>query len=75
LEAIRRGEVEKACAALPNADAQTRRAIEAMSQAIVNKILHTPTVKLRERSRGGHGRTWTEMVHELFGLGGRGEEK
>ncbi len=75
LEAIRRGEVEKAHAVLPNADAQTRRAIEAMSQAIVNKILHTPTVKLRELSRGGQGRTWSEMVHELFGLGGRGEEK
>jgi glutamyl-tRNA reductase len=75
LEAIRRGEVEKAYATLSNADAPTRRAIEAMSQAIVNKILHTPTVKLRELSRGGHGRTWTEMVHELFGLGGRGEEK
>ena len=69
LEAIRRGEVEKAYAVLPNADAQTRRAIEAMSQAIVNKILHAPTVKLRELSRGDHGRTWTEMVHELFGLG------
>ncbi|MBI3028963.1 MAG: glutamyl-tRNA reductase [Candidatus Rokubacteria bacterium] len=75
LEAIRRGEVEKAYGVLPNADAQTRRAIEAMSQAIVNKILHTPTVKLRELSRGGHVRSWTEMVHELFGLGGRGEEK
>lgn len=75
LEAIRRGEVEKAYGILPNADAQTRRAIEAMSQAIVNKILHTPTVKLRELSRGGHVRSWTEMVHELFGLGGRGEEK
>lgn len=75
LEAIRRGEVEKAYALLPDADAQTRRAIEAMSQAIVNKILHTPIVTLRERSRGGHGRSWTEMVHELFGLAGRGEEK
>lgn len=75
LEAIRRGEVEKAYGILPNADAQTRRAIEAMSQAIVKKILHTPTVKLRELSRGGHVRSWTEMVHELFGLGGRGEAK
>ena len=75
LEAIRRGEVEKAYGILPNADVQTRRAIEAMSQAIVNKILHAPTVKLRELSRGGHVRSWTEMVHELFGLGGRGEEK
>lgn len=69
LEAIRRGEVEKACQALPNANPETRRTIEAMSHSIVNKILHTPTVKLRELSRGGGGRGWTEMVHELFGLG------
>jgi glutamyl-tRNA reductase len=75
LEVIRRGEVEKAYATLPDADVQTRKTIEAMSQAIVNKILHTPITTLRERSRGGHGRSWTEMVHELFGLGGRGEGK
>lgn len=75
LEVIRRGEVEKAYATLPDADVQTRKTIEAMSQAIVNKILHTPIATLRERSRGGHGRSWTEMVHELFGLGGRGEGK
>ena len=75
LEVIRRGEVEKPYATLPDADVQTRKTIEAMSQAIVNKILHTPIATLRERSRGGHGRSWTEMVHELFGLGGRGEGK
>ncbi|MBI4587429.1 MAG: glutamyl-tRNA reductase [Candidatus Rokubacteria bacterium] len=75
LEAIRRGEVEKALAGLPNADPQTRRALEAMSQSIVNKILHTPTVKLRESSRSGHGRGWTEMVQELFGLGRERDEK
>jgi glutamyl-tRNA reductase len=75
LEAIRRAEVDKALGMLPAADAQTRRAIEAMSQSIVNKILHTPTVKLREFSRGGHGRSWAEVVRELFGLGGGEEER
>ncbi len=69
LEAIRRGEVEKALLNLPHADPQTRKAIDALSQSIVNKILHTPIVKLRESSRSGHGRSWTEIVHELFGLG------
>ena len=69
LEAIRRGEVEKALVNLPNADPQTRKAIERLSQAMINKILHTPIVKLRESSRRGHGRSWTHMVQELFGLG------
>jgi glutamyl-tRNA reductase len=34
----------------------------------VNKILHAPITKLRESSRAGAGRSWTELVHELFGL-------
>jgi len=75
LETIRRGELEKVLGNLPNADPQTRRAIEALSQAIVNKILHTPIVKLRELSRSGHGRSWTQVVHELFGLGREREEE
>jgi glutamyl-tRNA reductase len=45
-----------------------RATIEAMSNAIVNKILHAPIVKLRESSRSGHGRSWVEAVQELFGL-------
>jgi glutamyl-tRNA reductase len=59
LEAIRQGEVAKALARLPGASAETRAAMEALSNALVNKILHAPTVKLSE----------------LFGLaGGRSEE-
>jgi glutamyl-tRNA reductase len=69
LEAIRAGEVRKALARLPEASAETREAMDALSTAIVNKILHTPITKLRESSRAGTGRSWTEMVHELFGLG------
>jgi glutamyl-tRNA reductase len=75
LETIRRGEVEKALVSLPAADPPTRRAIESLSQSIVNKILHAPIVKLRESSRSGHGRSWTEMVHELFGLGRERDEE
>ncbi len=75
LETIRRGEVEKALVTLPSADPQMRQAIESLSQSIVNKILHTPVVKLRELSRSGHGRSWTEMVHELFGLGRERDEE
>src|SRR5262245_17015269 len=69
LEDIRSGEVRKALARLPEASPETREAIEALSTAIVNKILHAPITKLRESSRAGAGRSWTELVHELFGLG------
>ncbi len=75
LETIRRGEVAKTLARIPDASEETRQIIEAMSSSLVNKILHAPITKLRETSRGGHGRRWTELVSELFGLGGRRDEK
>jgi glutamyl-tRNA reductase len=68
LETMRRAEVERALARLPGASAETRQALEALSQAIVNKVLHAPIVKLKDSSRAGHGRRWTETVSELFGL-------
>jgi glutamyl-tRNA reductase len=74
LEEIRRAELGKALGRLPDADEDTRRVMEALSQSIVNKILHAPTVKLRDSSRAGHGPRWIELISELFGLksGGRG---
>jgi len=74
LESIRQGEVAKALTRLPDASPETRAAIEALSSAIVNKILHAPTVKLRESTRSGRGRRWALLVSELFGLGGRGQD-
>ena len=40
---------------VPDASAETREAMEALSTAIVNKILHAPVTKLRESSRAGAG--------------------
>ena len=69
LEAIRAGEVKRTLTRLPDVTPATREAIEALSTAIVNKILHAPIMKLRESSRAGSPRSWLELVHELFGLG------
>jgi glutamyl-tRNA reductase len=71
LEEIRQGEVRKTLARLPEASPETRAAIDALSTAMVNKILHAPITKLRESSRAGASRSWLELVHELFGLGRR----
>jgi glutamyl-tRNA reductase len=68
-EEIRLAEVRKTLARLPDASADTRAAVDALSTAIINKILHVPVTKLRESSRAGAARSWTELVHELFGLG------
>jgi len=68
LEEIRRAEIVRALGRLPDADEATRRALEALSQGIVNKVLHGPTVKLRDSSRAGHHRRWIDFITELFGL-------
>jgi len=75
LEAIRRAEVDKALARLVNADDETRRVVDVLSQSIVNKILHAPMVKLRDSSRAGHGPHWIESITELFGLRGAGKSR
>ena len=71
LEEIRQAELARALGRLPGADDATRQALEALSQSIVNKVLHAPTVKLRDSSKAGHGRRWIEVISELFGLGGK----
>ena len=71
LEAIRLGELRRALARVPDASPETQAAMEALSAAIVNKILHAPITKLRQSTRDSGGRSWTELVHELFGLGRR----
>jgi glutamyl-tRNA reductase len=72
VEAIRVAEVQRALARLPGAGPETREALEALSTAIVNKILHAPITKLRESRRAGLHRSWMDVVHELFGLGRKG---
>ena len=69
LESIRIVELKRALARVPDAPPATREAMEALSSAIVNKILHAPITKLRESSRAGAARSWTALVQELFGLG------
>lgn len=67
LEMIRQQELAKTVSRLGEVSPETRRVMEAMSAAIVNKILHLPIVKLREASRLGDGQL-VPLVRELFGL-------
>jgi len=68
VEAMSRTELERALRKLPHAPRETRAAFEALVTGIVNKILHPPTVKLREAAGAGAGREWAEVVSQLFAL-------
>jgi len=36
---------------------------------IVEKLLHTPTVRMKERATSGHGDEYAQALRELFDLG------
>jgi glutamyl-tRNA reductase len=67
-EAIARAEAERTLAQVgPKLDDRGRRSVEAMAQAIVNKLLHPPTARLKEAAASGDG-TLPGVVAELFGI-------
>lgn len=65
-ERIRDGELQKALRRLSGLSPQERRAVEAMSVAIVNKILHAPTVTLKRHAADGR---FVQVARDLFDLG------
>ncbi len=72
-EQIARTEVERTLARMNGLDEKQRKSIEAMGLAIVNKILHQPTMRLRAGGNAVEGANGTERLAdaaaELFGLG------
>lgn len=72
-ETIRRLELEKTLRHLPDVDAKTAEQIHYMSRAIVNKLLHEPTVRLKRSARSGRHNQYSTTVRDLFGLPESGE--
>lgn len=68
LEEIRQGEVERAAARLAATGADPRAVLEAMSAALVNKILHGPIEQLKAAQGGPAGGRFRALVRDLFGL-------
>ena len=67
-EAIREREVERALGRLGEVDAETAEQLERLSRSLVTKLLHEPTVRLRERAGDGGADEFAAAVRELFGL-------
>ena len=68
-EEIRAGELAKAEGRLARLSEGDRRAVESITSAIVNKLLHLPTVRMKEAAAAADGVTYVEAVEHLFGLG------
>jgi len=67
-EAIRKHEVDRTLRDLGDVDPETAERIERLSRALVKKLLHEPTLRLRERAGAGEADEATATIRELFGL-------
>jgi glutamyl-tRNA reductase len=68
-EALRQAELEKTLRRLPHLSEEERRRIDALTNALVNKILGAPLSRLRTRSTNGQAAEYAILARDLFGLG------
>ena len=62
-EGVRQRQVERTLRRLPQVDGEVREAMNALTRAIVNQLLHAPTVRLRDAPDGASA----QQILELFG--------
>jgi glutamyl-tRNA reductase len=67
-EEIREAELRKAEAVLRRLDESERNAVESLTAQIVNKLLHLPTVRMKQAAAAADGVIYAEAVRHLFGL-------
>lgn len=67
-EAIRGRELARFFAHNHDLTERETQQVEALTRAIVNKLLHQPTVRLKATSGGPQGLHYAEVARDLFGL-------
>jgi len=67
-EAIRQAELQKTLGKLKNLSDKDKQAIERLTQAIVNKLLHGPSVMLKQTEQNGAGSPVVETIRKMFNL-------
>ncbi|NOZ49004.1 MAG: glutamyl-tRNA reductase [Chloroflexi bacterium] len=67
-DAIRISELERTLRYMGDVDEQTRQQLQYFSQALINKLLHEPTIRLRQKASVGEAEPYAETVRELFDL-------
>jgi len=67
-EAICQAELERTLRRLGEITPEQRQTVEAMGRAIVNKLLHEPTIHLKEPPPGVSRADYVSLTNSLFGL-------
>lgn len=74
VEQIRRGELERLSNKLSDLTPEQRAQVDMLTNAIVNKILHMPTVQLKEAAGRDECYLYVDAVRTLFHLSDNGRE-
>jgi glutamyl-tRNA reductase len=86
LENIRQAEIDRHRARFGEVTPQQEAAIDAMTKAMINKIMHTPIVTLKTAAKSSEAATVVDLIRRVFNLpekpqaknesaGGNGEEE
>jgi len=67
-EAIRQRELGRALNNLGNVDPAVAAQLQHLSRALVNQLLHEPTIRLKQKAGSDDGAEYAEAIRELFGL-------
>ncbi|MGH8977026.1 MAG: glutamyl-tRNA reductase [Acidimicrobiia bacterium] len=67
-EDVRANELERFRAKLAGLDAETRQVVDALTQGIVNKLLHEPTVRVKDAAGTPRGDYYADALGALFDL-------
>lgn len=67
MEQLRQRELERLFNRL-NLDDRERELVATMSHRLINKILHEPTMRLKQEAAHGNGAAYVSAVHHLFAL-------
>jgi len=71
-ETIRRNELKKSLRHLPDLTEDERAHVDALTQALVKKILHAPTNRLRAEAASSRASEYAQITRALFNLSDEG---
>lgn len=74
-EAIRQREFERTLRNLRDLEPEMLEHVHQLSRSLVNKLLHEPTLRLKEKADGTEANDYVATVRELFGLGAAEDER
>lgn len=73
-DTIRTQEMERALAQLDHLSDSDRKTIDMMSRAMMNKLLHDPSTRLKDTTKSDQGHYHLHALRHLFGLDERKED-